>query len=153
MSELFRCSGKWRLRLLIFVLVLLGPGSAAARCLPFNFFESIFEIPFIVHGKVIHSNGDGLVSANCGVDICKHRFSIQVIEVLKGKTEEQTLQVSYDFVNQRPNISLFSFGQEYIFAVRKISKDGKATLLGNTCGRSGLSIDYLDKVKKVLGRE
>lgn len=136
--------------LTLFLFVLLIPGTLMARCLPFDFFESIDEIPFILHGKVTQSNKAELVSAQCGPEVCRHHFTINVLEVLKGNTSETELQFLYGFVQQRPNILLFAEGDEFVFAVEQITSDGKATLLGNTCGRSGLGVEYIDKIKEAL---
>jgi hypothetical protein len=137
----------------VFLLSLLGlliPAIAPARCLPFDLLESIGTIPYIVHGTVTRSNQADLASAQCGPEVCEHRFDIDVREILKGQTGQSKLHVNYDYVPQRPNISLFSDGDEYVFAIRAIAEDGKATLLGTTCGRSGLAATRLDAVKKAL---
>jgi hypothetical protein len=139
--------------LTLFLFVLLIPGTTMARCLPFDFFESIDKIPVIIHGKVTQSNKAELISAQCGSEVCKHQFIVSVIEVLKGNTSETALQFQYDFVHQRPNIILFAEGDEFVFAIRELTSDGKATLFGNTCGRSGLGVEYIDKIKEVLKRK
>jgi hypothetical protein len=130
--------------------MLLLPDAAMARCAPFNFFESVNKIPYVVHGLVTKSNKASLLSKQCGPVVCQHRFSIDVLEVVKGKTAATELQVRYDYVGQRPEIALFEEGEEYVFAVTKIGDGGRATLLGTTCGRSGLEIKYLDKIKRAL---
>jgi hypothetical protein len=132
------------------MLVLLVPGTAAARCESFNFFESISEIPFIIHGKVTWSNKQDILSAQCNPDVCEHRFDIKVIETLKGNITGEKLHVNYSFVQQRPNIILFSEGEEYIFAISKVTLEGQATLFGTTCDRSGLRVEYIDRIKKAL---
>lgn len=144
------CLVRWLL--MLSPLVLFTPGTVMARCVPFDFFESIAKIPVIIHGKVTHSNKEELLSAQCNPEVCKHQFDIDVIETLKGNISGRKLQFQYDFVNQRPNIILFAEGDEYIFAISKVTSDGKATLFGNTCGRSGLGIEYLDKIKTALKR-
>jgi hypothetical protein len=136
--------------LVLFMLVLLIPSTAMARCAPFDFFKSIDSIPFIIHGKVTQSNKEDLLSRQCNPEVCEHQFVIQVIQVLKGDTNEKELVFKYDFVNQRPGIILFSERTEYVFAVSNVTTDGQATLFGNTCGRSGLSTAYLDEIKKAL---
>ncbi len=135
------------------MLVLLVPGTAAARCEPFNFFESISKISFIIHGKVTWSNKRDILSAQCNPDVCEHRFNIEVIEVFKGHTTREKLQINYSFVQQRPNIILFSEGDEYIFAISKMTREGEATLFGTTCNRSGVGVEYIDRVKKALATE
>jgi len=122
-----------------------------ARCAPFDFFESLDRIPYVVHGRVVHSNKESLQSKRCGPTVCQHRFSVDVLEVIKGKTAATELQFQYDYVGQRPAIALFADGEEYVFAVTAIGAGGQATLLGTTCGRPGLDIEYLDKVKRALG--
>ena len=139
--------------LTLFLFILLIPGTVMARCAPFDFFESIDKIPFIIHGKVTRSNKEELISAQCGPEACNHRFNIDVIEILKGNTPEKTLQFQYRFVHQRPNIILFAEGDEFVFAISEVTSDGKASLLGNTCGRSGLSVDYIDKIREALKRK
>lgn len=124
-----------------------------ARCVPFDLLKSIDKIPFIIHGKVTQSNKGDLVSAQCGPDICKHQFNIDVIEILKGNASGKNLQFQYDFVHQRPNISLFAEGDEYVFAVSEITPDGKASLFGNTCGRSGVGVEHIEKIKQALKRK
>jgi hypothetical protein len=136
--------------LMLFIFILLIPGTATARCVLFDFFESIGKIPFIIHGRVTQSNKENLLSKQCNPDVCKHQFRINVIQFLKGDTEAKELEFNYDFVHQRPNIILFSEGDEYIFAVSEVTEEGKATLFGNTCGRSGLSIEHINEVKKAL---
>jgi hypothetical protein len=132
------------------VLALLVPGTALARCAPFDFIKSIDRIPVIVHGKVARSNKDELLAAKCSPQACQHRFAIEVVKVLKGKAVPATLDIRYDFVEQRPEIALFATGEQYIFALRKVAADGTASLLGTTCGRAGLSVDNLEKVKGAL---
>jgi hypothetical protein len=140
--------------LTLFLFVLLIPSTTMARCVPFDFFESIDKIPFIIHGKVTQSNKKELLSEQCdrGLEACIHRFNIDVIEILKGNTSKRKIQFQYRFVHQRPNIIVFAEGDEYIFAVSEVTSDGKASLLGNTCGRSGLGVEYIDKIKEVLKR-
>jgi hypothetical protein len=130
--------------------MLLLPDAAMARCAPFNFFESVSKIPYVVHGRVNQSNKASLLSTQCGPAVCQHRFSVYVLEVMKGKTAATELQVQYDYVGQRPEIALFEEGDEYVFAITKIGDGGWATLLGTTCGRSGLEIKYLEKIKQAL---
>jgi hypothetical protein len=130
----------------------LIPDLATARCAPFNLTEEISKIPFVVHGKVTRSNKEEILSAPCNPDICEHRFDIGVIETLKGNTSNKELHVKYDFVQQRPNIILFSEGDEYIFAIREITSEGRATLFGTTCGKSGLGVEYIDRIKKTLAK-
>jgi hypothetical protein len=133
-------------------LLLLAPDAAMARCAPFNFLASVNQIPYVVHARVIQSNKDSLLSAQCNAAACRHRFTADVREVLKGKTAETRLQFEYDYVGQRPNIALFAPGQDYVFAVSRITPGGQATLVGTTCGRSGLDVENLDKVRRALGR-
>jgi hypothetical protein len=141
------------MRLLSFALcILLIPGSASARCAPFDLVAAVDKVPFIVHGKVTRSNKEQLLSAPCSPKACKHRFSVDVIELVKGKSEDSTLQFEYDYVPQRPEIILFAEGDEYVFAVGKIAAGGRATLLGTSCGRSGLEVKELEKIKQAAGR-
>jgi hypothetical protein len=135
------------------LFVLLISGAAMARCVPFDFFESIDEIPFIIHGKVTQSNKGELLSAKCGPEVCQHQFKVDVIEILKGNTSERQLQFQYSFVHKRPNIILFAEGDDYVFAVSEVTSDGKASLFGNTCGRSGLSLEYIEKIKAALKKK
>ena len=137
-------------RLCLIALLLLLPDAAMARCAPFNFFDSVSKIPYVVHGRVIQSNKASLLSTRCGPVVCQHRFSVDVLEAIKGKTAATKLQFQYDYVGQRPEIAVFGEGEEFVFAVTEIRPDGQATLLGTTCGRSGLEIKYLDKVKQAL---
>ena len=137
-------------RLCLFVLLLLLPDAAMARCAPFNFFNSVNKIPYVVHGRVAQSNKESLLAAQCSPVVCRHRFSVDVVEVIKGKTAETKLQFQYDYVDQRPEIAVFAEGEEYLFAVSNIRAGGQATLSGTTCGRSGLEIKYLDKIKRDL---
>lgn len=139
--------------LLLVLTCLLLPAAATARCVPFDLFASIGQIPYLVHGQVTQSNRAELDPSRCGPAVCQHRFDIRVIEVLKGKTAAQTLQVSYDYVPQRPNISLFAQGDEYIFALAAIADDGTARLWGNTCGRTGTGIEDLTRLKARLERK
>jgi hypothetical protein len=139
-------------RWFLFVLLSLLPDAALARCAPFNFFESVNKIPFVVHGRVTQSNKESVLSGQCGPALCRHRFSVDVVEVLKGKTAETRLQFQYDYVGQRPNIAVFAEGEEYVLAVRRIGVGGQATLFGTTCGRAGLEIKDLDKIKRTLRR-
>ena len=139
-------------RLCLFALLLLLPDAAMARCAPFNFFEFVSKIPYVVHGRVIQSNKASLLSTQCGPVVCQHRFSVDVLKVIKGETASTQLQFRYDYVGQRPEIALFEEGEEYVFAVTKIGDGGRATLLGTTCGRSGLEIKYLDKIKLALNK-
>jgi hypothetical protein len=138
--------------LALFALLLLLPDAAVARCAPFNFFESLNKIPYVVRGRVIQSNSDSLLSRQCGPAICQHKFSIEVLEVMKGKTAATELHFQYDYVGQRPQIALFEDDTEYVFAITRIGDSGRATLLGTTCGRSGLGIKYLDEIKRALKR-
>ena len=137
-------------RLCLFILLLLLPDAAMARCAPFNFFESVKKIPYVVHGRVIQSNKESLLAAQCSPELCRHRFSVDVVGVIKGKTAETQLQFQYDYVGQRPEIAVFAEGEEYVFAVSNIRAGGQATLFGTTCGRSGLGIKDLDKIKRAL---
>jgi hypothetical protein len=137
-------------RVCLFVLLLLVPEAAMARCAPFSFFASVGKIPFVVHARVIQSNKDSL-SAQCGTP-CRHRFTADVVEVLKGRTAETRLQFEYDYVGQRPNIALFAPGEDFVFAVNRIAPGGQATLLGTTCGRAGLEVRYLDQIRRSLRR-
>ena len=139
-------------RLLLMALLCLLPDAALARCAPFNFFQSVGKIPFVVHGRVTQSNKENLLSAQCGPTVCRYQFSADVVEALKGRTAETRLQFQYDYVGQRPEIAVFAEGQEFIFAVSKISAGGQATLFGTTCGRAGLDIKDLDKVRRALNR-
>jgi hypothetical protein len=136
----------------LFVLLLLVPDAAFARCAPFDFFASINQIPFVVHARVVQSNKDSVLSAQCGAAPCRHRFTADVVEVLKGKTAETRLQFDYDYAGQRPNIALFAPGEDHVFAVSRIGAGGQATLFGTTCGRSGLDVKYLDRIRRVLRR-
>lgn len=149
-----RCLKKYTiLSLVLSALVLSMPGTATARCEPFNFLQSVNKIPFIIHGKVTWSNKGDILAAQCNPDVCEHRFHIEVIEVLKGNTTKQTLHVNYRFVQQRPNIILFSEGDDYIFAISRVTDEGQAILFGTTCGRSGLGAEYIDRVKKALAKK
>ena len=139
-------------RVCLFVLLLLVPDAAMARCAPFSFFASVGKIPFVVHARVSQSNKDSLLAAQCDPTVCRHRFTADVVEVLKGKTAETRLQFEYDYVGQRPNIALFAPGEDFVFAVNRIAPGGHATLLGTTCGRSGLEVRYLDQIKRSLRR-
>src|SRR5262245_35382061 len=135
-------------RLCLLVLLVLLPDSARARCAPFDFFTSVDRIPIVVHARVTQSNKDRLLATQCNPTVCRHRFSAEVLEILKGSTGEPKLQFEYDYVEQRPNIAVFGGGEEYVFAVSSIRAGGEAKLFGTTCGRSGLEIKYLDKVKR-----
>jgi hypothetical protein len=137
---------------LCLLVLLLVPDAAMARCAPFSFFASVNTIPFVVQARVVQSNKDSLLSAQCSPTVCRHRFTADVVEVLKGKTAETRLQFDYDYVGQRPNIALFAPGEDYVFAVSRITAGGQATLLGTTCGRSGLDVKYLDQIKRALRR-
>jgi hypothetical protein len=137
-------------RFCLFVLLLLVPEAAFARCAPFDFFASVNQIPFVVHARVVQSNKDSLLSAPCNP--CRHRFTADVVEVLKGKTAETRLQFDYDYAGQRPNIALFAPGEDHVFAVSRIGAGGQATLFGTTCGRSGLDVKYLDRIRRMLRR-
>ena len=136
----------------LFVLLLLLPDAAMARCAPFDFFASVGKIPFVVHARVTQSNKDSLLAAQCGPAPCRHRFTADVVEVLKGKTAETRLVFDYDYAGQRPNIALFAPGEDYVFAVSGIAAGGQATLVGTTCGRSGLDVKNLDRIKRALKR-
>lgn len=131
--------------------IMLVPGSAMARCAPFNLVAAIDKVPFIVHGKVMRSNKEQVLSASCNPKACKHRLTVDVIELVKGKSMVTTLQFEYDYVPQRPEIILFAAGDEYVFAVGKIAVDGRATLFGTSCGRSGVEAAELDRVKRAAG--
>jgi hypothetical protein len=139
--------------ILSLVVALLVSGTALARCEPFDFYRSIGRIPAIVHGRVTQSNKDEVLAATCSPQVCRHWFEVDVIEVLKGKAVPATLRFKYDFVAQRPEISLFATGEEYIFALRKVAADGSATLLGTTCRRTGQDISELEKVKRALKKK
>jgi hypothetical protein len=137
-------------RLCLFVLLLLLPDAAMARCAPFDFFQSLGKIPFVVHGRVIQSNKDSLLSAQCNAVPCRHTFSADVVEVVKGRTAATRLEFQYDYVGQRPEIAVFAPGEDFVFALSRIGAGGQATLVGTTCGRPGLEIRYLDQVKRAL---
>jgi hypothetical protein len=139
-------------RLCLFVLLLLFPDAAMARCVPFDFFQSVSKIPFVVHARVIQSNKESLVSAQCKPAPCRHQFSADVVEVIKGKTAATRLQFDYGYVRQRPEIALFAPGEDFVFALSSIGAGGDATLVGTTCGRPGLETRYLDQVKRALQR-
>ena len=139
-------------RLLLFVWLLLLPDAAVARCAPFNFFQSVNKIPFVVHGRVTQSNKESVLSGQCAPALCRHRLTADVVEVLKGKTAETRLHFQYDYVGQRPNIAVFAEGEDYVFAISTISAGGQATLFGTSCGRSGLEIKDLGKIKRALTR-
>jgi hypothetical protein len=130
---------------------MLAAGSATARCAPFNLVASTGKVPFIVHGKVARSNKEELRSAQCGPKACTHRFSVDVIDWVKGKGDPATLRFEYDYVVQRPEIALFAEGDEYVFAVRSIDARGQAALFGTTCGRSGVEVAELDRIKRAAG--
>src|ERR1043165_2896733 len=112
-------------RLCLLVLPLL-PDAATARCVPFDFFQSLGKIPLLVHARVIQSNKESLVSAPCNRVGCEHKFSADVVEVLKGKTAATRLQFDYRYVRQRPEIALFAPGDDYVFALSRISPSGAA---------------------------
>ena len=137
---------------LCLLVLLLVPDAAMARCAPFSFLASVNRIPFVVHARVIQSNKDSLLAAQCNAAPCRHRFTADVVEVLKGKTAETRLQFDYDYLGQRPEIALFAPREDYVFAVSKITAGGQATLLGTTCGRSGLEVKYLDNIKQAIKR-
>lgn len=142
---------KYTTRLLpLFMLALAVPTVATARCEPFDFFESISEIPFIVFGKVTSSNKQDILSAPCYTDPCRHEFVIKVIEVLKGNILDQELHINYSFVQQRPNIVLFAEGDDYLFAISNVAPGGQAILFGTTCGRSGLPVEYLQRTRDAV---
>ena len=140
-------------KLIVFaVLAGLVPAPAWARCIPFDLLDSVGRIPLLVHGKVSGSNKADIVAARCMPEVCRHRFDISVIATLKGNITADTLHVSYDYVQQRPEIALFSDGDDYVFALSKVAADGQATLLGTTCGRSGLGAESIDRLLKALGK-
>jgi hypothetical protein len=139
-------------RLWLFALLLLFPDAALARCAPFKFFDSVNKIPFVVHARVVESNQQSLLGPQCNPARCRHRFSADVVEVLKGRTAATRLQFEYDYARQRPEIALFAPGDDYVFAVSSIGAGGEATLFGTTCGRPGLDVQYLDQVKRALRR-
>jgi hypothetical protein len=138
-------------RLCLFVLLLLFPDAAMARCVPFDFFQSLGKIPLVVHARVTQSNKESLVSAQCK-PACRHKFSADVVEVIKGRTAATRLQFDFGYVRQRPEIALFAPGEDYVFALSSIGAGGDATLVGTTCGRPGLEIKDLDKIKRALKR-
>lgn len=128
------------------------PVAAHARCAPFNFMASVSKIPVIVHGKVTSSNRVDVRSAPCSPQVCSHHFDIDVTEVLKGKVAATRLQVRYDYAPQRPEIALFEVGADHVFAISKVGLDGRATLFGTTCGRSGVGADELPAIRQALKR-
>jgi hypothetical protein len=75
-----------------------------------------------------------------------------VVEVMKGKTAATRLQLDYGYVCQWPEIALFAPGEDFVFALSSIGAGGDATLVGTTCGRPGLEIKDLDKIKRALRR-
>jgi hypothetical protein len=83
---------------------------------------------------------------------CRHQFSADVVEVMKGKTAATRLQLDYGYVRQWPEIALFAPGEDFVFALSSIGAGGDATLVGTTCGRPGLEIKDLDKIKRALRR-
>jgi hypothetical protein len=139
-------------RLCLSALVLLLPDAATARCVPFDFFDALEEIPIVVHGLVTDSDKERLLSAQCNPAPCRHQFSVDVVEVLKGETTEPKLEFQHEYVAQRPEIAIFDEGEEYVFAVSAIRANGQAELFGTTCGRSGVGTEYLGKVKQALKR-
>lgn len=139
-------------RLCMIMLVFLLPAPVMARCVPFNFFDSLNSIPFIVHGRVTQSNRQDLLSAQCRSAPCQHMFSVEVIETLKGNVSERRLSFVYNYANQRPEVMLFAEGAEYVFAVSRIRPNGQATIYGSTCGRPGTEITNLDRLRRTLSR-
>ncbi len=137
-------------RLCLVLLVFLLPVPVMARCLPFNFFESLNNIPFIVHGRVSQSNRESLLSAQCQIAPCQHIFSVDVVEVIKGNITQTKLSFAYFYTSQRPEITLFADGEDYVFAISSIRPDGRATIYGSTCGRLGTEITNLNKLKRIL---
>lgn len=131
----------------------LAAGQALARCAPFDFYASLGRIPVVVHGRVVQSNQAELAGAACGGPrVCRHRFEVDVDEVLKGRSAHKRLRFEHDYVPQRPEIALFAPGDDYVFAVRRVGADGRAALYGTTCGRAGVGAKDLGKVRQALGR-
>ena len=137
-------------RLCLFVLLLLLPDAAMARCAPFNFFDSVNKIPYVVHGRVIQSNKESLLAAQCSPELCRHRFSVDVVEVIKGKTAETKLQFQYDYVGQRPEIAVFAEGEEYVFAVSNIRGAGRPHFSEPPAADPGSKSNTFDKIKRAL---
>lgn len=128
-------------------------GPALARCAPFDFLASLGRIPLVVHGRVVQSNKAELAAAACGGPrVCRHRFEVDVAEVLKGPAPPARLHFEHDYVPQRPEIALFAPGDDYVFAVGRVGADGRAALYGTTCGRAGVGAKELDKVRQALRR-
>lgn len=134
------------MRVLCLCLFVLLPGIAVGRCAPFDLLESFADVPYVLLGVVTYSNKEELLAQGCDPEVCTHRFSIEVKQVLKGDVKDSELHFSYDFVQQRPEIALFAVGDEYIFALSEVTEGGMASLLGTTCGRAGISADRIDEL-------
>lgn len=126
------------------------PGALAARCAPFDLSADIADVPYVVFGEVTRSNGAGL-TGNCAASACTHSFDVRIEEVLKGEVTAPTLSISFDFMEQRPEMPLFAPGDRFVFALGEAGAEGEATLYGTTCGRAGADAARLDAVRQAAG--
>jgi len=143
-----------RARLSLPVLAALAclalPGGAAARCVPFNLLEDVGEVPVVILGRVTSSNADTLGDGRCLTVACTYTAQIEVIEVLKGEVAQKSVSMSYEYLDQRPEITVYPAGTTVIFALASVSEAGVAAPYGTTCGRSGMALDALDQVRGAI---
>ena len=134
--------------ILTVLLILAFSDSALAKCAMFDFYANLSAIPNIIRARVVESN---VPDCNAWQDIgCNYSFSASVLEAIKGEAGLAELRFSYPYKQGCPGVMTFQSGKEYLLAVKRISSDGSAELFGVNCGRWGLPLSELKKLKRNL---
>jgi hypothetical protein len=136
---------------LIFATLLLNR-EAVARCPSFDLVKASKDIPILVRGKVIQSKDvkmpDGCPD-NDPTSECLYRFTVDVVEILKGEVNSDSLHFSYAFWTGCPGVDTFQEGEERIFAVSWIGPNGQSELFGKSCGMTGISTKRINVVNSL----
>ena len=132
---------------LILIYLSIFTNGVYGKCQIFDITTHVNEVPYIAEGIVVQSNKSSLTHEKPQ----EHHFTIKVVKVLKGSITDKYLKVRYVFRGRKPSIMSYDINDRYIFAIQSID-DGNATLLGTSCGRSGIyfSTDNLIKINSQI---
>ena len=128
--------------ILILIYLSMFTNGVYGKCRMFHITTHANEVPYIVEGIVVQSNKSSLSFEKPQ----EHHFTIKVVKVLKGNITDKYLKVHYVFRGRKPSIMSFDIEDRYIFAIQSID-DGNATLLGRSCGLSGISFSTDNLIK------